>query len=59
MGLTLHPAYPLVVIDSFASSFGQERHLRLDVYSCCSDIIVAIVFLVLIGPSRIEGLFIR
>ena len=59
MGLTLHPAYTLFVTSSSAYWFGHGLHLQQDVYSCCSDIIVAMILLVLFGPSWIEGLFIR
>ena len=59
MGLTLHPAYTLFVTSSFTYRFGHGLHLQQDMYSCGSDITMAMIFLVLFGPSWIEGLFIR
>ena len=59
MGLTLHPAYTLFATSSFTYQFGHGLHLEQDMYSYCSDITMAMIFLVLFGPSWIEGLFIR
>ena len=56
MGLTLHPAYNFFVTSSFTHPTGQGN---ISNYMHTVDTSVALVFIMLFGPSRIEGLFIR